>query len=272
MRTVDPQVIHDTIRDYRRCGHSMAVPPRRVRESPQPPREPAAEAGGVEDAAVNRELAWDLCYLHFLTSPLDASSRELDRMHLGMFLASWGMYRGSGFLGQRTNLLHYDAAIDVITQYSGELTETGERGLHRVGGLHSFDVPQYPRTKRDSEACALFDEAWVELERALLPEGGTSLTLVTKVMLGVWGCIPAFDGYFQEARKALKEPGDPGFSRANTAALAALRGFYEKHREPFDGIRNEVGVIDPRTAQRASHPLPLGKVLDMFLWQYGAAQ
>ena len=59
----------------------------------------------VEDPA-NRGRSWDRCYsffqrYHELSREKQKAKKELACLHLGFFLASWGMFRGSGSLMQK---------------------------------------------------------------------------------------------------------------------------------------------------------------------------
>ncbi|KAE8765935.1 hypothetical protein [Georgenia thermotolerans] len=55
--------------------------------------------------------------------------------------------------------------------------------------MRDWDVPFY----LDEVRYDRYEIAWSDLRRALLPESGRGLTLVSKVMMGAWGCVPSFD-------------------------------------------------------------------------------
>lgn len=101
--------------------------------------------------SLRRERSWDFCYSHFQDHPRPTEVMELSCLHLGYYLASWGMLRGSSYLFQETNALHYQRAIEVIEVHD-----------HTMRG---WDVDRYDdAAKRQS-----FDQAWTDLRAALIP-------------------------------------------------------------------------------------------------------
>ena len=74
--------------------------------------------------------------------------------------------------------------------------------------------------------------------------GGRSDTLLTKVMLGVFGCVPAFDRY---VRNGL------GVWTFCPRALRTIQAFYEEHRTVIE--RRRVPTIDFTTSQPTRPPL-----------------
>lgn len=82
------------------------------------------------------------------------------------------MLRASSFLLHETNVTHYKRVIEVVEEHND--------------AMRGFDVPDYLDPARKQA----LDAAWHDLSSALLPEDGRSLTLVSKTMMGIWGCIP----------------------------------------------------------------------------------
>ncbi len=58
----------------------------------------------------NRELSWEHCYKVFYET-LNKKNVDYDylSLHLALYLASWGMYRGSSFLKDRDYKIHIPA-------------------------------------------------------------------------------------------------------------------------------------------------------------------
>src|SRR5882672_3532505 len=61
--------------------------------------------------------SWELCYRFFCSKSCD---RDLACLHLAAYLASFGMYRGSGFIASKDYLVHEDA-VDAVAGYCGRL-------------------------------------------------------------------------------------------------------------------------------------------------------
>lgn len=104
-------------------------------------------------------------------------------------------------------------------------------------------------------------EAIRESYRSLFPSGQSGQptdTLVTKVLLGTFGCLPACDRYFVDGfkRKGFK------YSRLNVQFIGRVLQFCQEH---LDYLRQEQIRIE-----RLSHlRYPLMKLVDMYFWQIG---
>ena len=102
---------------------------------------------------------------------------EVSCLHLGFYLASWGMLRGSSDLLQRS-ARHLVPVIETVADAPARLWD--------------LDLDGY-----DHEGIDLVYRTAVDVRRALRPVEESDI-LVTKVMLGVFGCVPAFDTYFKK--------------------------------------------------------------------------
>jgi hypothetical protein len=192
-----------------------------------------------------RYTSFDYCYNHFqshrnsglgkLASP---SGMELSCLHIGYFLASWGMLRGSSDLLKRS-IKHYAPLIAVIASVDPRVWE--------------IDAHAYT-----DESIQLLLEAASQL-RAALPEGASD-TLVTKIMLGVFGCAPAFDTYF---RKGL------GVARFGTKSLRKIARFYQDNTEAIEAHR--VRTLDFATGEETDQVYTRAKVIDTIFFVEGGS-
>lgn len=84
-----------------------------------------------------------------------------------------------------------------------------------------------------------------------------STTLITKVLMGTLGCVPAYDRYFIDGIK------DQNVSTGNynLQSLLKLVDFYEKNSVRLEQARKGLKVYDL--------PYPQMKLLDMGFWQIG---
>lgn len=198
-----------------------------------------------------RERSWDFCFNHFQDNVRPTEVMDLSCLHLGYYLASWGMMRGSSFLFHQTNARHYQRVVEVVEQHNDQ--------------MRGFDVPDY----LDSDKKQLLDAAWADLSSALLPEGGQSLTLVSKVMMGVWGCVPSFDTFFRGTFRALGETtGERGaFNRVGADALRHLSDFYDQHADEVETLRRRFRTWEMSTGQPTRRPMTRAKVLDVYGFQ-----
>jgi len=93
--------------------------------------------------------------------------------------------------------------------------------------------------------------------RASLP-GGQSQTLVTKTMLGVFGCVPAYDRYFRDAF---------GAATFGPKSLAGLASYYRANAAVIDAHR--VPTIDFATGADSGRCYTRAKVIDMVFFTKG---
>ena len=68
------------------------------------------------DHTNDRFLSFDHCYKHFqnLKQPPKNEQLEISMLHLGFYLASWGMYRGSSFLLQKDYTIYAPIVSKVL--------------------------------------------------------------------------------------------------------------------------------------------------------------
>lgn len=207
---------------------------------------------GDELYRTSRARSWDYCYTYFRRHPEPTRDMEMSCLQLGYYLASWGMLRGSSYLFAQTNVHHYTKAIRVIE----DLDPT----------MRTIDADSY--LKLDAQVAIL--NTYRELRAVLVPSTVSHVTLVGKVMLGVWGCIPSFDTYFRRGfRQLAADQGHKAaFNRVSPASLTLLGNFYEAHRE-------EIGALAARQSMLTFEGkptgirLPLAKVIDMYGFQKG---
>lgn len=84
-----------------------------------------------------------------------------------------------------------------------------------------------------------------------------SYTLITKILMGTMGCVPAYDRYFIVGIKNQKI----ATGNYNIKSVLQLVDFYEKNALKLEPIRKEMKVYDL--------PYPQMKMQDMGFWQIG---
>lgn len=142
-----------------------------------------------------RDASFDYCYNYFrgfsktserIKMLADKENLQMSCLQLGFYLASWGMLRGSSFLLQKS-AKHYIPLINAISEMKPKLWE--------------IDVDNY----KDEENLNLLMKCSEEIKvtlgaKAALEDGKGKIpseTLVTKIMLGVFANVPAYDTYFK---------------------------------------------------------------------------
>jgi hypothetical protein len=207
------------------------------------------EIGEDRDSGfASRTRSWDFCFNHFQSNPRPTDDIQLSCLQLGYYLASWGMLRGSSYLFTSTNARHYSDAIRVIEKHNPD-----------VNGLDARDYA-------DPQARKAILAAYGELRSVLLPEGGAHTTLVSKVMMGVWGVIPSFDTYFIKGFRRLAEgrKEKTTFRTVSDTSLTLLGQFYLDHRTEIDALTQQHTTLDFASGNLSSRAITGAKVLDMF--------
>lgn len=195
-----------------------------------------------------RPQSWDFCYEHFSDVDRVLSDRQASCMHLGYYLASWGMLRGSTYLFRSTNARHYLKVIDVMCDYDADL-----RGIT-------------PEHYGERETQKLLVSAYQDLGEALLPNGGTRRTLVTKILMGIWGVFPSVDTYFTRTFRKIEQAAGRrgGFWRFSEKTVEFVGEFYGVHKQEIDRLANAYQTVDFETGESTGRNLPAAKIIDIY--------
>jgi hypothetical protein len=194
----------------------------------------------------SRNASFDYCYNYFRShheqGHVDeiATNMELSCLHLGFYLASWGMLRGSTDLLQRS-IKHLERLINAIAEARPE--------------MWTIDSNSY-----SDDAWDILDEFARQI-RATLDPDSVSEILVTKIMLGVFGSVPAFDGYFKKGS---------GLSTYSRGQLKRVEGFYRDHVDVIE--RHRWPTLSFATGTDTQWTYTRAKVIDMIFFQEGLDQ
>ena len=198
----------------------------------------------------DRLRSWEHCYSHFMEARQQADP-DIDylSLQLAFYLASWGMYRGSSFLLQKDYRIHIPVVRELLkSKYDPlagiECVEYRKPGMQRLLTDISAFLEQYY-----SEVRAQVKDAPIKYK--------LSDTLITKVLMGSLGCVPAYDRFFI---MGLKEY-NVSTGIYNIRSILKLVDFYEANKKQLEAARSELrvnGLVYPQM-----------KLLDMGFWQIG---
>ena len=191
----------------------------------------------------DRYTSFDYCYNYFRTTSDLNQDVEKSCLVLGFYLASWGMYRGSSFLLQHS-VKHFQQIIEYINIQDKTVWE--------------IDVDNY--TKENMETII---KIYQDIKKLLILKGNADLTLVTKVLLGVFGFIPAFDSYFCDTFRILSNE-KCGFRRVNEKSLSFIRDFYLDNKNSIDNLSAKTFTKDFITEGKTIINYPKAKIIDMY--------
>ena len=177
-----------------------------------------------------RYNSWNHCYNAFTT----INDEKLLSLHLGFYLASWGMYRGSSKLLERDYLVHVEA-VKIIKKYKHlRCSLEQEVAIHDLKSILNLidELSSYYKTTHN-----------------VTPTD----TLISKIILGTLGCLPAFDRFFIDGVKEKEYC----FTTLKKKSLEGLFYFFEA---------NQLELIN---IQKQYPQYPIMKIVDMYFWQIG---
>ena len=158
-------------------------------------------------------------------------------------MASWGMFRGSSFLLQKS-VKHFEPTI----QFIFTLEES----------VWDIDVDKY-----DYGNIQTIIKIYEEISKRLIVNYNADLTLITKILLGVFGFIPAFDNFFCSSFRNISN-GQCGFRIVNIKSLTFIKKFYESNKNIIDRLSAETFTTDFLTGQKTNINYPKAKIIDMY--------
>ncbi|MFI3141023.1 MAG: hypothetical protein R3Y27_01785 [Clostridia bacterium] len=197
-----------------------------------------------------RYKSWEHCYLEFYQARNKTDVNiDILSLHLAFYLASWGMYRGSSFLLQKDYKVHkpvveeilkekYDALFGIECHMYNE-----EKNQILLKDLSLFLQEYYDVIRRDIKGNSL--------------QSKLSDVLITKVLMGTLGCVPAYDRYFIAGIKSEKVAS----GNYNVNSIMKLVDFYELNKGLLELTREQMIVGDILYPQM--------KLIDMGFWQIG---
>lgn len=191
----------------------------------------------------DRYTSFDYCYNYFRQTKDFSQDVEKSCLTLGFYLASWGMFRGSSFLLQHSVKQFYPTI-----QYINSLDKS----------VWSIDVDGY-----SDENIQTIIHIYQDIRQRLIQKNNTDLTLITKVLLGVFGFIPAYDSYFCDSFRSVSD-GRCGFRRVNSKSLTIIHEFYQANKEVIDKLSEETFTTDFLTGEKTKINYPKAKIIDMY--------
>ena len=195
-----------------------------------------------------RSRSWEHCYRVFRDARTDTSPDYLS-LHLAFYLASWGMYRGSSFLLQKD----YKVLVPIVE----EILKPEYDCLFGVAcvGLREDEV-QGSLEKLYKYIAKNFQPIRNEVAGREVPTP-VSPVLITKILMGTLGCVPAYDRFFQDGVATYKVT----TQEYSSNSVLKLVDFYEEHNDRLEEARRGMRVGDLTYPQM--------KLLDMGFWQIG---
>lgn len=187
----------------------------------------------LETSNTTRYKSWEYCYNFFIENYNNSDKLDLLSLNLAWYLASWGMLRGKAFLRNYDYKIHYKL-IKTLT----------EKEFHPL-----FEEPNKNNTE-------LIFKAVEVVKQSYLPNKPTD-TLITKILLGIFGCVPAYDRFFINGIKKynIAEP------KLSVSSIDKLYNLYSENELIFQEITNTF-------VKEGVYYTPM-KLIDMVFFQIG---
>ena len=187
----------------------------------------------------SRYFSYDHCRKCFIENKNDPSKYDLIVLNLYAYLASWGMLRNS-FLMQKDYLFN-KPVVEILckSKYSSLLNNSKDVDLIIELGN---EIRDYYRDK----------PYWDEKGTKSAIKNATD-TLITKILLGTFGCVVAYDQY---VTKALRSVGICGMF--NKKSILQLNQFIEDNKPLINIYTDELGGLYT----------PM-KIIDMYFFEKG---
>jgi len=202
----------------------------------------------VDSEIYSRELSWSHCYKAFAKfknkMPNDKEADYL-ALHLAAYLASWGMYRGNTFLLQYMDYKIHIPVVKMIFEKEYSIL---------------WDVNNYDDIDNLWSAIKKLKEKIESHYNNVKPDKSSAVTdtLITKILLGTSGCVPAYD---TNVCSALKKIGIN--SNFGITSIKEIYRCYKDNEAYINAIREQ------SEEKEKLESCPIMRVIDACLWKYG---
>lgn len=205
----------------------------------------------VRNNEFSRLRAWEFIYgytrIEDLESLISENNIEKTALHLGLYLAQFGMFRPKGnLLYQNLNYFKWLANFFIFE-------------INRK--FPNFYTYKFENFSND-DFCKMFDECvqYIAMEKKML---NPTDTLISKIFMGIWGEVPAYDTQFIKTSKKFLVP--EGFSSTKFKSRD-LRDLYlysaeKKLYKTFPEMKFEY--------ESKEYSYPLAKKIDFIFWCLG---
>ena len=170
-----------------------------------------------------RDASYDFCYSYFQLNRGNLSSNmEHSCWVLWGYLASWGMLRNSKLMKCSP------AALKPLIKYLDNL---------KNDNIWDIDVPDYKSSDICSKILKIFTQIAEIVDEKI--DVSDTITLITKIMMGVFGCVPAYDANFTKAFKSIcwvEGNRVCAFSVFNNDTLECILDFYNSNKVELDKV------------------------------------
>ncbi len=202
----------------------------------------------------SRDRSWEHCYKSFHDARYEENpDYDYLSLLLAFYLASWGMYRASSFLIQKDYKVHTPVVEEILKEK-----------YNCLFGIDCDKLNQSDIKTTLSDIDTIMRDYYRSVRKKVRETEAkykVSDILITKILLGTLGCVPAYDQCFVAG---LRELGISSNVNYGEESLSKLVEFYESDKKRFEKTRKKFKAYDLEYPQM--------KLLDMGIWQIGASK
>lgn len=203
-----------------------------------------------KDKYNGRHRAWEYCREQFIKAHNKGTSYDKDYLclYLTVYLTNWGMYRGSSALLFNDYRVHEDAVDIILDQKYNKLWN-----YNPFDPSNNVSLPQELFDRWNGELWQAYNKLMKKTNypRKKQDSPNASEILVTKVMLGTWGCVPAYDTFLKKSLQYLNID--------DSVTVEGLKSII-KYFKPCSDVNTIVQSLPQYTPM---------KVIDAYLWELG---
>jgi hypothetical protein len=200
----------------------------------------------------SRYSAYDYCYNCFRDIHEDFLKREKRELssnekenlckQLGLFLGTWGMFRNSNL--QKCSYKIYEPLIEKI---------------FKEEKLWDIDVDKYCEEDTLNDIINFKDEIQKSFDELELPDDNkVSVTpaQATKIMMVVFGCVPAYDSFFSSTLEPMS------FGKNSLKYIYKFYHDYQENKELLDQKQKELRTVSVKGGL-TNYTYTIAKIIDI---------
>ena len=224
----------------------------------------------------SRYKSWEWCHEAFkLERAKPNPDTDLLSLHLAFYLASWGMYRGSSFLLDRDYRAHIPAVTEVLKPkykllWNFDPCEVGEKdGKERINRANDLIFGSDGIYWEIKNSYSHYTNSTKGNTKDDIP----SDTLVTKILLGTFACIPAFDrflkrGISQYVKMYGKKIGELDLTQSIESS-SKKKSWTDSFKALAELVKKNPSEFKLKSNGKANTLYPPMKCVDMYFWEIG---
>lgn len=221
-----------------------------------------------------RYKSWEWCHQAFLNGKDSYSKANDDKekneivenlsLHLAFYLASWGMYRGSSYLLQRDYKAHKNA-VKVILENTNQILWDYEPKTDNIEKANDLLF------ETESGIYWKIKNSYKGYDDGSNNDDESSDTLTTKILMGTFGCVPAFDRFLKS--------GISRYNKAHDGRKTKISGHkltQSLEKQNGNGVTDSFKALVAFAIQNRSDlkidvdfKYPAMKCVDMYFWEIG---